>query len=238
MQRTHWIAGGTVLAAGLALASSAVTLATTVPVGPVEDGTDLGRCIVRLHGAGGSGQQTAVWGGVADVFPTGNAELPSGGRMWDYDPDDRFREAIAVVEDAAATCDEIIVDGFSNGAAFAATLFCRGEDFGGRLLRVVIDDPVADHGVDRCDPSPEVEVTLYWTGALASESRPGADCSTAEFTCLGGTMLGIDEYAKALGVAIQPSIHSEHLWHWYAPELADWTTSTQDSVPAATAQHE
>jgi hypothetical protein len=227
-----WGAGGTMLATVVVTTSTAV-LGASIPDGPVEDGADLGRCIVRLHGAGGSGQQTAVWGGIADVFPDGNAELTDGGRMWDYDPEARYEEARTVIEDAAAACDEIMLHGFSNGGGFAATVFCRGEDFEGRLLQVVIDDPVTDHGVEGCDPSSEVDVVLYWTGALDPGEVSGADCSMFEYTCLGGTLLSIDDYAAALGVAAQPSIYSEHRPHWYAPELADWSRASSDSTLAS-----
>ena len=36
-------------------------------------------------------------------------------------------------------------------------------------------------------------------------------------------MLGIDAFAEALGVEPIPSVHTDHQWHWYAPELADWS---------------
>ena len=51
----------------------------------------------------------------------------------------------------------------------------------------------------------------------------GADDLAEAREILGGTMLGIDAFAEELGVEPIPSIHTEHLWHWYAPELADWS---------------
>jgi hypothetical protein len=238
MRSVQWIVGVGAATLGLVLGGASAASGSTIPDGPVEDGTDLGRCLVRLTGAGASGQETAVWGGVADILPDGNGEVSTGGRMWVYDPEDRYEEALAVVEDAAATCDEIILNGFSNGAAFAAVMYCRGENFGGRLRRVVLDDPLPDQGVVGCDPEPSVGVALYWTGALAGEFGPGVDCTGLEATCLGGTLLSIDDYAAALGVAVQPSIHSDHQWYWNAPELGDWSTadpgSAAASVPPAT----
>jgi hypothetical protein len=228
--------GALALATGLAMAAvgaSTVSTEPSVPNGPVAEGTDLSRCIVRLHGAGGGGQPTAVWGGVADVMPDGNGELASGGRMWDYDGDDDFAEARQIVEQAVTTCDAIMLDGFSNGAAFAAALYCSGENFDGRLLRVVIDDPVTDASVVDCAPDPAVAVALYWTGGLIS--TPGSDCSGTEYVCLGGTMLGIDAFAEALGVEPIASIYTDHRWHWYAPELADWSDPPSALDPTATA---
>ena len=56
--------GGMAFAVALAVgATGGATLPTepTVPDGPVAAGTELPRCIVRLHGAGGGGQPTMVW---------------------------------------------------------------------------------------------------------------------------------------------------------------------------------
>lgn len=208
---------------------------STVPNGPVAPGIALERCIVRLHGATGGGQPTAVWGGVADVMPDGNRELAAGGLVWDYDQDADYDAARAIVEEAVEPCEAIMLDGFSNGAAFAATMLCHGETFDGRLQRVVIDDPVTDAGVVECAPEPSVDVVLYWTGALDDTSLPGTDCRDPEFVCLGGTMLGIEAYAEALGVEPLPSVHTEHAWYWSAPELADWREPTVSSdVPTTT----
>ena len=128
-----------------------------------------------------------------------------------------------IVVAAAEPCAEVIINGFSNGAAFAAKLYCRGENLDGRLVRVVVDDPVPDEGVAGCDPDPTVAVTLYSTGALDATARPGWDCSLGDWTCEGGTTIGIDAYADALGTDVVESIHNDHTWYWDAPELADWT---------------
>jgi hypothetical protein len=228
--------GTMVFAVALAVGAtggSTVPTEPTVPDGSVADGTELPRCIVRLHGAGGGGQPTMVWGGVADVMPNGNGQLTAGGLLWDYDGADDLAEAREIVEQAVAPCDAIMLDGFSNGAAFAARLYCLGENFDGRLLRVVVDDPVTDASVADCAPDPSVAVALYWTGGLAPISAPGTDCSGTEHVCLGGTMLGIDAFAEALGVEPIPSIYTDHQWHWYAPELADWSDPpTGLDVPA------
>ena len=71
-------------------------------------------------------------------------------------PGAEYDAARAIVADAVEACGPIIIDGFSNGASFAAAMYCHGETFDGRLQRVVVDDPVTDHAVDGCTPDPSV----------------------------------------------------------------------------------
>ena len=140
------------------------------------------RCVVRLHGKSGGGQETYADGdGVLQIAPDGNAD-GWGGRQWLYFPDDRYDEARDVVAAAIEDCDAVILDGFSNGAAFVAKVFCRGETFEGRLIRVVIDDPVPDAGVTDCAPAEGVDAVLYWTGGLAETAQPGWDCGEGDWT--------------------------------------------------------
>jgi hypothetical protein len=127
-----------------------------------------------------------------------------------------------VVEDAIAGCRQVIIHGFSNGAAFAAKLYCRGETFGGRLVRVVVDDPVVDEAVTACSPDASVGVTLYWTGALEGQAQPGWDCAEADWTCEGGHTIGIDAYAESLDTPLKPSPFDQHQSFLDAPELSDW----------------
>jgi hypothetical protein len=183
-------------------------------------------CLVLLHGKGGTGQAsfaTTDAGGtsVLVISPTGNADGWDG-RQWLYFPDAEYTAARTIVDDAVAGCVRIIVGGFSNGAAFAAALYCRGETFDDRLVRVVVDDPVVDEGVVDCAPDPSVAVTLYWTGALDAQSEPGTDCAVADWTCEGGTTIGLDAYAAALGTTPQDSPFSAHEWYTDAPELSRW----------------
>src|SRR5690606_2637064 len=115
------------------------------PVDPapqvVADGVPGGpRCVVRLHGKGGGAGGTGPAGdGLLEVRPGGNAS-GWGGRQWLYFPDGEYGRARAGVQQAIeeAGCGPVVVYGFSNGAAFAAKLFCRGETFGGRLRGVVV----------------------------------------------------------------------------------------------------
>lgn len=203
---------------------------------------------MRLHGKGGTGSETVVEGDVTVLSPDGNAE-GWGGRQWRYESDTEYAAALAVVTDAVDGCDEIIVGGFSNGAAFAAAMFCRGVAFDGRVVGFVIDDPVPDHGADACAPDStsssqpdlngstepdlngsngsngsnrDIAVTLYWTGALADAARPGADCTELDWTCAGGETIGIDAYAALLGTPIEPSPHTAHEPYTDAPALTAW----------------
>jgi hypothetical protein len=193
---------------------------TASPTTPATVG-DGGRCLVRLHGKGGGGADTFDDGDVSVIAPAGNAE-GWGGRQWLYFPEEEYEAARSIVASAVGPCEQIIVNGFSNGAAFAAKMFCRGETFEGRLRAVVVDDPVVDHGVEGCAPAPGVAVTLYWTGALQSTAQPGWDCAEGDWTCEGGSTIGIDAYAEALGTDVVDSPFDDHQWYTDAPELSEW----------------
>ncbi len=181
-------------------------------------------CLLVLHGKGGTGAQTTVNNnGLTVVSPSGNGE-GWGGRQWLYFPDDRYsamRSALTAAIDGAG-CGRVIANGFSNGGAAAAELYCRGETFGGRLLGVVIDDPVPDASANGCRPGSGVQGVLYWTGGLAATAQPGWRCSDGDWTCDGGTTIGIDAFAANLGLAISPSIHRDHQPYTNPPELSDW----------------
>ena len=148
-----------------------------------------------------------------------------GGRQWLYFPEERYTEAVGVVRSAidAMGCTDVVVHGFSNGAAFAASLYCHGESFDGRLRGVIVDDPVTDHGVDTCTPAAGVQLALYWTGGLAEQSTPGAACKPMDWTCQGDSLIGIDAYAAALGThgAAEPE-HASHTPIDEPPEIAAW----------------
>lgn len=178
------------------------------------------RCVVQLHPKGADGTETTIEDGVTFIAPRGNAE-GWGGRQWLYFPEDRYAEARAVIATAIEPCARAVIDGFSNGASFAAKLYCKGETFGGRVVGVVVDDPVVDGAVDGCAPAPDVELTLYWTGAL-TQAVAGWDCTEQDWTCEGGATIGLDAYAAALGVAPTPSPFDDHQWYVDAPELSDW----------------
>lgn len=198
-------------------AATTTTVAPTSTTSTVPAGR---RCVVRLHGKGGDGTDTWVDDGITFVSPRGNARGWDG-RQWLYFPEREYAEAVAVVADAIADegCGPVIINGFSNGGAFAAKLYCRGETFGRRVIGVVIDDPVVDSAVLDCKPAPGVDVTLYWTGYLERTARPGWNCKDEDWTCEGGRTIGIDAYEDALGVTAKESPYDEHRWYEDAPEI-------------------
>ncbi len=198
--------------------SSSTTTSTTV----VRSTTTAAavKCVVRLHGKGGAGFGTYNAGSWLEVGPNGNA--PGwGGLQWLYFPESSYGAAVGVVAGAisASGCTRVVIDGFSNGAAFAAKLACRGESFGGKVVGYVIDDPVPDHGTDSCARS--APAVLYWTGGLAG-ATPGWSCTAADWTCEGGESIGINVTAAHLGLAITPSIWNSHQAYTNPPELAAW----------------
>jgi pimeloyl-ACP methyl ester carboxylesterase len=130
------------------------------------------------------------------------------------------RAAIATTLDAAG-CGRAVVQGFSNGGAAAAALYCRGEDFGGRVIGYVVDDPVPDGAVIGCQPRAGMKAALYWTGGLPM-ATDGWSCASQDWTCEGGRTIGIARYARELGVEAAPSIHTTHAEYAAPPEVASW----------------
>ena len=146
-----------------------------------------------------------------------------GGRQWLYFPDDRLAEVREIVAKAVAAngCAKVALHGFSNGAAAAAKLYCSGESLGARLAFVLVDDPVPDHGADHCTPAPGVKLKLYSTGAL-TQGAPGASCAAIDWTCEGGSTIGLEAYARALRTEVAPSVHREHKPFAAPPEYTVW----------------
>lgn len=177
------------------------------------------RCIVSLHGKGGGGDNEWTGSdGVRHSFPAGNA--PGwGGLQWLYFPESNYQELRSTLANdiSAGGCQRVIIKGFSNGGAFAAKLYCRGETFGGTIVGYIIDDPVVDHAVEGC-VRPSVNVVLYWTGEI--DVPDGWDCG--DWTCEGGSTIGIARYEAAIGVTRTPSIHTTHQMYDDPPELHTW----------------
>ncbi|MGZ4724374.1 MAG: hypothetical protein ACXV8L_09210 [Ilumatobacteraceae bacterium] len=184
-------------------------------------GPPSGTCLVRLHGKGGTGAASTTAGDITVISPTGNAD-GWGAKQWLYFPDKEYAAALAIVRQAVVGCDQVIIDGFSNGASFAAAMYCKGETLDGRLERVVVDDPVTDHAVEPCTPGASVAVTLYATGALEKTAPPGWNCADGDWTCEGGTTIGISAYAQALGAVRQQSPHLDHEPYVDAPEATQF----------------
>lgn len=214
------LAGIGILAVTFVACGSESDDATPTSVAPV--GVTAERCLVRLHGRTGTGGPPVVHDAYAELSPTGNDEYADG-HQWLYSTEERYIGARDIVARAisGAGCEHVVLNGFSNGAAFAAKLYCRGETFGGVVAGVVVDDPVPDEAVRGCSPAPGVPVALYWTGALR-DANAGVECDSIDYTCEGSVLLGIDAFADELGTEIIPSPHAEHLWYRDAPELSDW----------------
>lgn len=219
--RSHLCSLATALAVGVVVSSCGGSDESGAPEtsSASSDAPEGTGCVILLHGKGMDGAATTESDGRQLIAPSGNAEA-WGGREWRYFPENEFEEARAVVADAADGCDEVVLGGFSNGAAFAAKLYCRGEDLDGRLRTVVIDDPVTDAGVEGCEPDPSVAAALYWTGALEGDAPVGTDCAELDWTCEGGKVIGIEAYEEALGITAADSPLDEHAWYLDAPELA------------------
>jgi hypothetical protein len=203
-------------------ATPAPTTAAPAPTTAAPAASEGLRCFVRLHGKSGYGQPTTIDGdGVTVVSPTGNAD-GWGGRQWLYYPESGYQSARSIVANAVSItgCGRVVLYGFSNGAAFAAKLLCRGETFGGRLVGVIIDDPVTDHAVEGCARASGVRVALYTTGAI--DMPAGWDCASGDWTCEGGTTIGIAAYQGALGVTHKASIHTDHQGWETPPERNAW----------------
>lgn len=182
------------------------------------------RCLVLFHGKGGRGEKTSVGAdGVVKIVPNGN-QKDGDGRKWIYFPDAEYTSAVVAVREKidASQCKQVIVGGFSNGAAFAAKIACRGETFGNRVVGYVVDDPVPDAATQGCARDAAVPLTLTWTGGLADTAKPGWECSDGGWICEGGTTLGIDAYAAGLGVPITPSARTKHEYWSENPALTAW----------------
>lgn len=193
--------------------------------GAADSAADLAaaECIVLLHGKGEGGAPTRLDGEIAVISPTGNGSA-WGGREWRYGTDEELEAATSIVTVDVDThgCEGVVLHGFSNGASYAAAVFCAGETFDGRLVGVVVDDPVTDAAVAGCVPARGIRSALYWTGALDAEAPPGTDCGPIDWTCAGGVVRGIDTYAADLGVDPTASPFDEHRWYLDAPEPRAW----------------
>lgn len=192
----------------------------------VPDDFSAERCLVRVHGRSDAGAAPKMVDGYAELAPDANEAFDGGGRVWVYDTEDSAAAArgqvVEVIDDAG--CEQVVLHGFSNGAAFVASMVCGGETFDGRLVGAVVDDPVTDDASPDCAPDPSVDVAVYWTGGL-TEGVAGASCEELGWTCAGGDeLIGIDEFAARLGAEVQESPYDEHRPYLDAPELTDWLT--------------
>ncbi len=177
------------------------------------------KCVIFLHGKGAWGF-TVDSGDWISSGPNGNAEGWGQGQ-WLYFPEGNYQQVVNILTSAAEGCGQIVLHGFSNGAAAAAKVYCRGETFNGRLVGVIVDDPVTDHAVEGCSPASGVKAVIYWTGSLEF-FPPGSNCASDDWTCEGGSIIGIVAYASAMGAPYKQSINGGHSPYPNPPELFEW----------------
>ncbi len=182
------------------------------------------RCVVFLHGRGGSGGDTSSFDGITTVRPQGNQGYDSGS-VWIYFPSSEYSSMVQAVKAAIPdSCGQILLRGFSNGGAAASKMFCQGETFGGRLIGVVSDDPVMDQGTLACAPPAGVPALVFETGALP----PGDySCSDNGFTCEGGSVVPAATYVGRMSAlaSLRASSATDHSCH----------EGSCDGVPSAVA---
>jgi len=201
---------------------------TATPAPPLLPPDAAKKCVLLLHGKSGGAQPSFVTAGIEHLRPGGNGS-GWGGREWRYFPESGYaqvRETLVTALDAAG-CGQAIVQGFSNGGAAAAKLYCRGEDFGGRVIGYIIDDPVPDEAVLGCKPRAGMRVKLYWTGGL-NVATDGWSCAAQDWTCEGGRTIGIARYARELGTEAAQSIHTTHAEYASPPEATAWFKPAAD----------
>lgn len=211
--------------AGVVAIAPLLLVATSCGRGDSPEAEDVtsDRCVVRLHGKGESGSAPELSDdGVAILNPDGNGS-GWGARQWEYDSVDARDAGRDRIADAAdrASCRRVVVHGFSNGASMAAALFCSGDRLDGRLVGVVIDDPVTDAATTDCRPA-DVPVEVYWTTALDQIAPPGTSCESVDWTCAGDVVRGIGAFAADLGVAPTPSPFADHRWYLESPLPVTW----------------
>ncbi len=187
------------------------------------------RCLVYVHGRSDVGAPPEQLEDYAVISPDSNESYSGGGGVWIYDTEESLQEALDILVDAVdrAGCESVVLHGFSNGAAFVGALVCTGDDFDGRLVGAVIDDPVPDDSSPDCAPAAGVERVVYWTGALDADAAAGESCDALGWTCAGSDeLVGIDEYARRLGVPVTPSPNEEHEPYRSAAEPGRWLTAS------------
>ena len=213
-------------------------------------------CVVFIHGAGWSGAPyTEDWGDKTFIWPySGNDEFP---HFWLYDgpylsygdDDTAYSAAVTNIRDSidANDCGPVMITGASNGGAFLAKMYCRGEDFGGRLWAVHVDDPVPDAGVLNCTPSPTVIRTMFTHSTQLVEEAaalPGGICSATtsmygSWYCEDDRALTLAEYEAAIGESsiLSRAEHSGRasaetdFWQFVTPWFHEYDPDRFSAIP-------
>lgn len=190
------------------------------------------RCSVLLHGAGVDPARlqadeiaynndpalTSI--NVRTIQPFSNNWTDFIGNHWgydgphnfQYDPDSNSDEAayqqyVSIVRNriTQANCGPTYIEGGSNGGGFLAKMFCRGEDFGGRIWGVYLKDPVMDTGVLNCNPSSNIKKAVVTYSDELEEQKPPAvndnyRCRSTPYGwyCNDDTTMSVAEYTKQI----------------------------------------
>jgi pimeloyl-ACP methyl ester carboxylesterase len=172
------------------------TVAPTTNAPPVNGN----RCLVFLHGMGGTGSAIYRNDNVWWVQPAGNY-WAAGGLSWDYVTASGFVANVANIraQISAAGCGQVVLVGFSNGGGLASRTLCSGETFGGRLVGVILDDPVVDSAPLGCSNAAGVQVAMLYTSWMAGIGAQGGACDPG-WVCLGNRMT-VTNYASAVGAS-------------------------------------
>ncbi len=191
----------------LGLVAVAAVAGASLAAGALDGiGTDIrgdatGRCVVSLHGKGGDGRGPRALSGITHLAPAGNGDGDGWGpHHWEYADPTAYSAALKKVTEAIddKSCGQVVLTGFSNGGAMAAKIYCSGESLGGRMVGVIIDDPVPDRTVDDCAPFGGIPVRLIQSEDMAARTGDGIPCPD-DWTCQGD-VVAPGAYRDRLGV--------------------------------------
>lgn len=191
---------------------------------PIATGTP---CVLRLHGNSGSGgidPDTMVngpyyAGGAITLLDPISPTTTDENTWWEFDGpygvysdnDEHYvalRDFLTEYVDGF-DCGPILVWGLSGGAMMAAKLYCKGEDFGGRVWGYYFADPPLDASVVGCTPPDRDDIRTWFVQSqefidFATDyvEIDGGACPVAEWGwyCEDGTALLPEEYYAQLGM--------------------------------------
>lgn len=224
------------------------------------------RCNIFLNGAGTwEGQADQNWTDLDLIHITPEKPDSPNRNFWKYDGPHDFAYDPDSVSDQAVydglvqyisdqlddrDCGPTFIAGGSNGGAFAAKMYCDGQDFGGRAWGYHIDDPVMDNGVLGCDPSPNIQTVMFTHSQEMQEDAAGAvdsRCSNImwQWYCEDDTTMTVEDYQTTTGQTsyLQRRYHSNNdvfsyseytFWENIGGWWCDWNQANRPGdLPAA-----
>lgn len=243
------LSGGAVSVSSSSASEAAAIQFKTINTGGGNDQVLTGvRCTLTLREAGPyDGLPDELYSdiNVLNIAPAKPNTEPRG--FWKYDGPHNFQNDPNLDEQAytdlvqhvrtfinSKNCGPTLVRGASNGAAFAAKLYCRGETFENRVWGFFIDDPVMDEGVLNCAPSPNfTKVQFIHSRQLvgdAAATSPNFRCTNVvgQWYCENDKTMTLSQYQNRIGRT--SVLHREY--HYvdgpnpgYAPQF-DWYSWT------------